>query len=85
MKDKTPAQGSREWKKNESIIAKNPILRAARDKSQGLGSSSTINTGVNDEQYKAGYDKINWNTKDKPKPKYRIRINGVLQNPDEEE
>ena len=32
MKDKTPAQGSREWKKNESIIAKNPILRAARDK-----------------------------------------------------
>jgi len=83
MKDNTPKKGSKQWKKNESIISKHPVLRAARDQSEGLGSSSIINTGVNDEQYKAGYDKIEWN-KDKPKPKFKVRINGVLQDNEEE-
>ena len=60
--DKTniPKKNSRNWTKNESIIAKNPVLRAARDKSEGFKPSSGITTGANDEQYKAGYDKINW-------------------------
>ena len=80
-----PEKNSSQWKKNEKLIAKHPGLRAARDVTEGLKPSSGLSTGVNDEQYKEGYDKIKWNTKDKPKPKFKVRINGVLQNPDEEE
>ena len=80
-----PEKNTKQWKKNESIINKHPGLKAARDIANGFKPSSTISSGINDEQYKEGYDKINWNTKDKPKPKYKVRINGVLQNPDEEE
>ena len=45
---------------------------------------SEITTGVNDAQYKAGYDNIKW-SKDKPKATFKIRVNGKLINPDEEE
>jgi len=80
-----PKKNSSQWKKNESIIAKNPFLRKQRDKKEGLGTSSTINTGVNDEQYKEGYDKIKWR-KDKSKPKFKMRVNGkVVSDPNEEE
>ena len=78
-----PKEGSSQWKKNESIIAKNPFLRAQRDKKEGLGTSSAINSGVNDEQYKENYDKIKWSKDKKEKPKFRIKINGKYQ--DEEE
>ena len=84
-----PKKNSKQWKKNESIIAKNPTLRAARDHAEGLGKSSGINTGVNDEQYKAGYDKIDWNKGKKegtkPKPKFRYKVNGVYQDEQDEE
>lgn len=77
-----PKKGTRKWKQNESLIAKNPVLRAARDKSEGFKPSSGITTGANDQQYKDNYDKINWN-KNKSKPKFKVRINGVYQDPDE--
>ena len=35
---KAPDKKTSQWKKNESIIAKNPFLRAQRDKTQGLGT-----------------------------------------------
>ena len=74
---KAPDKKTSQWKKNESIIAKNPFLRAQRDKTQGLGTSSAINTGVNDQQYKDNYDKIQWGSKeDKPKPLFRTKVNG---------
>jgi hypothetical protein len=84
MKDKgtIPKKGSSQWKKNEKAIASHPMLRAARDTSEGFKPGSGISTGVNDAEYKAGYDKIKWNA-DKPKPKFKVRINGVLQDPDE--
>ena len=82
-KSNIPQKGSKQWIKNEKIIAKHPGLRAARDIKEGLKPGSALSSGVNDEQYKAGYDQINWNT-DKPKPKFKVRINGVLQNSDEE-
>ena len=81
-KDNIPKKNSRKWVKNESLIAKNPMLRAARDKSEGFKPSSGITTGANDQQYKDNYDKINWN-KNKAKPKFKVRINGVYQDPDE--
>lgn len=78
-----PEKGTSQWKKNEKLIAKDPILRQARDMQQGFKPGSGISTGVNDAQYKEGYDKIEWGNKPKTKPKYRVKINGVYQ--DEEE
>jgi hypothetical protein len=85
MKDKgtIPKKGSSQWKKNEKTIASHPMLRAARDTSEGFKPGSGISTGVNDAEYKAGYDKIKWNA-DKPKPKFKVRINGVLQYPEDD-
>ncbi len=78
-----PDKNTTQWKKNEKLISKHPTLRAARDVSEGFTPSSGVSTGVNDEQYKAGYDKIKW-TKDKPKAKFKIRVNGKVINEDEE-
>ena len=79
-----PKKNSKAWVANEKIIAKNPFLRGQRDKTEGFKPSSGITTGANDEQYKDGYDKINW-TKDKPKPKFKIRVNGKVINDEDEE
>tara|TARA_R100000951_G_scaffold85177_1_gene72869 strand:+ start:72 stop:323 length:252 start_codon:yes stop_codon:yes gene_type:complete len=78
-----PKKNSKAWVANEKIIAKNPFLRGQRDKTEGFKPSSGITTGANDEQYKDGYDKIKWNTKDKPKPKFKIRVNGKVINDEE--
>ena len=84
MKDGAWGKGfkknSSDWKKTEKTITKNPTLRRIRDISEGFKPGSTISTGVNDEQYKDNYDKIKWNkSEDKPKPKFRIKINGKYQ------
>ncbi len=79
MKDKgtIPKKNSKQWKANEKAIASNPILRAARDTSEGFKPGSGISTGVNDEEYKAGYDKIVWSKKDpNEKPLFRVKVNG---------
>ena len=81
--NKPPKKNSKAWVANEKIIAKNPFLRGQRDKTEGFKPSSGITTGANDEQYKDGYDKIKWNT-DKPKPKFKIRVNGKVINDEEE-
>ena len=80
--NKPPKKNSKAWVANEKIIAKNPFLRGQRDKTVGFKPSSGITTGANDEQYKDGYDKIKWNT-DKPKPKFKIRVNGKVINDEE--
>lgn len=61
MKEKgsPPPKGSKQWKKNESIIAKNPFLRSVRDKSEGFTSSNTGTGGwTPSEAYKNNYDAI---------------------------
>ncbi len=86
MKDKyskAPDKNTTQWKKNEKIINQNKVLKSARDKVEGFSKTSMITTGVNDEQYKEGYDKIKWNTQPKQKKSFRVKINGVDQ--DEEE
>jgi|TARA_B100001093_G_scaffold503611_1_gene558222 hypothetical protein len=67
----------------EKLIDSSPELKKIRSIKDGL-KPSEITTGVNDAQYKAGYDNIKW-SKDKPKAKFKIRVNGKLINPDEEE
>ena len=77
MKDKgtkqyapAPEKGTKQWKKNETIINNNPTLKYARDKAEGIdksknhygqthggkGSATRINT--NSEQYKDNFDRI---------------------------
>jgi len=67
----------------EKLIDSSPELKKIRSIKDGL-KPSEITTGVNDAQYKAGYDNIKW-SKDKPKATFKIRVNGKLINPDEEE
>ena len=63
----------------KKIVDKNPALKKLKSASHGE-KYSEISTGVNDEQYKTGYDKIVWTKpEDKEKPKFRIKINGVYQ------
>ena len=64
-------------------IDKSPELKKIRSIKDGM-SYSEINTGVNDQQYKDGYDNIKW-SKDKAKPTFKIKVNGkVVSDPDEE-
>ena len=59
-----PKKESAQWKKNESIIAKNPQLKRMRDIQQGFKPSSTIRVADNSQAYKDGWDRI-FGNKDK--------------------
>jgi len=63
-------------------IDKSPELKKIRSIKDGM-SYSEINTGVNDQQYKDNYDKIEWG-KNKTKPTFKIRVNGKVINDEEE-
>jgi hypothetical protein len=67
-------------KQAKAIVDKSPKLKALKSYSEGE-KYSEISTGVNDQAYKDGYDKINWGKK-KTKPKFKVRINGVYQDDD---
>jgi hypothetical protein len=58
MKDNIPKKNTRQWIKNEKLIAKNPVLRSARDTAEGFKPSSGISSGANDQAYKDGWDRI---------------------------
>lgn len=74
-----PEKNSSQWIKNEKLIAKNPVLRQARDIQQGFRPGSGISTGG----FGDNYDKIDFSNTRKQKKGYRVKINGVYQ--DEEE
>jgi len=69
-------------KQAEKIIDKNPEFKAIRSMKDGE-KYSEINSGVNDQQYKDNYDKIEWG-KNKKKPSFKVRVNGKVINDDEE-
>jgi len=54
----TPEVGSEQWKRNEKIIAQDPVLRRARDTSEGFTKSSTIVSHTPTDAYRAGWDRI---------------------------
>jgi len=63
MSDKesaVPKKDSPQWRRNESLIARDPVLREARDISEGFRPSSTSGSRVagGSEAYKAGWDRI---------------------------
>jgi hypothetical protein len=66
----------------EKLIDRSPELKKIRSIKDGL-KPTEITTGVNDQQYKDNYDKIEW-SKNKAKPSFKVRVNGVVQNDEEE-
>lgn len=69
FKGRTPDKGTSQWKKNEKIINENPLLKQARDKTEGLDSSrkkySTTGAGkgsayrpVDKASYDDNFDRI---------------------------
>jgi hypothetical protein len=65
----------------EKLIDSSPELKKIRSIKDGL-TPRGITTGANDQQYKDGYDKIEWG-KNKSKPSFKVRVNGVVQNDEE--
>lgn len=70
FRGKTPPVGSKQWKRNEKIINENPLLRKARDVSEGFSGNRVGNTGgwTPSEAYKNNYDLIFGKRTDKPEP-----------------
>lgn len=60
FKGSTPEKGSRQWQKNEKIINENPLLKKARDISEGFSGKTSASTGgwTPSEAYKSNYDLI---------------------------
>jgi hypothetical protein len=56
--NKAPEKNTSQWKKNESTIARNPFLRAERDKTQGFKPSSSIRVSDNSQEYQDGWERI---------------------------
>ena len=59
-----PKKDTAQWRKNESMIAKNPQLRRMRDIQQGFKPSSSLSVSDNSQEYKDGWDRI-WGKKNK--------------------
>ena len=69
----------------KQIVDKSPQLRKIKSVAQGEKHIGEINNVGNSEEYKANYDKIDWGKKDESyKPKYRVKINGVYQDEDDQ-
>lgn len=73
MENKTPEPGSSTWRKNETTINNNPVLKQARDISQGLEKPAHKYRGTgagkgssqrptNKADFDAGWDRI-WGNK----------------------
>jgi len=90
-----PEKGTKRYAQNEKIINNNSALKKARDISQGIqkpdsayGDTSSGKGSAqrgNSEEYKANFDNIVWTKPDEKehKPKFKVRINGVLQYPED--
>lgn len=59
-KSPVPQKDSAQWRKNESLIARDPVLRQARDISEGFRPSTTSGSRVagGSQAYKDGWDRI---------------------------
>ena len=95
-KETHPEKGTKRYAQNEKIINNNSALKKARDIAQGIqkpdsaygdtshGKGSAMRGSMAD--YKAGYDQIKWTKQEhKEKPKFKVRINGVLQYPEDDD
>lgn len=94
--DAYPDKGTKRYAQNEKMINNNSALKQARDVAQGIekhaGAYGDTSHGKgsaqrgNSEEYKAQYDKIVWTKREEAdKPKFKTRINGVLQYPEDDD
>ena len=91
-----PDKGTKRYAANEKIINNNSALKKARDVAQGLQkpdsaySDTSAGKGSaqrgNSEEYKNNFDNIVWSKPEEKehKPKFKVRINGVLQYPEDD-
>ena len=82
------------YRQAEKIINKSPELkkiRSIKDGEKSLfhhghthgGKGCAPRPGAYSQEYKDNFDAIKWN-KEKEKPKFKVRINGVLQYPEDD-
>tara|TARA_R110002126_G_scaffold69925_1_gene176372 strand:+ start:1455 stop:1727 length:273 start_codon:yes stop_codon:yes gene_type:complete len=79
-------------KQARHIIDKSPALKRAKDISEGGsgkmysasdgGKGSDMRPGAYTQEFKDNFDKIDW-TKNKEKPNFRIKVNGVYVDDEE--
>mgnify|MGYP003138384742 CR=1 FL=1 len=69
----------------DNIINKSPKLKKLKDQTEGLTHRGTIVASDSSQEYKDNYDKIDWGNKDTTKRKYKVKINGVYVDDQEEE
>jgi len=57
-----PPKNSAQWKKNEKIINETPVLKQARDISEGFSGRGSVSSGSRvggaSDAYKDGWDRI---------------------------
>ena len=71
-----PKQNSAEGKRLEKMVNQTPALKKLRAQSRG-DKYSEISTGADvSEEYKANYDQIDWNARDKEPRSFRMKVNG---------
>ena len=69
FKGRTPDKGTKEYNRNEKIINNNPVLKKARDQSEGFntanksygsshGGKGSSQRPTNKDAYDAGWDRI---------------------------
>ena len=92
-----PQKNSAQWKKNEKIINNHPGLKQARDISEGIekpdrhykqthgGKGSAPRINLNSQKWKDAYDQIDWSGIRNEKKSYRVKINGVYQDQNEDD
>lgn len=68
----------------DKVINKTPYLKKIKDKTEGLTHRGTIVAGDHSQEYKDNYDKIDWGTKDETPKKYKVKVNGVYQDKDDD-
>ena len=79
-----PDPKSSQGKKLEKIVSHNPFLKKMRAQSRGEKYSEIV-SGDNSEEYKANYDKIDWSGVRSEKKNYRVKVNGVYVDDNEQE
>ena len=68
----------------EKLIDSSNELKRIRSIKDGL-SHSDIHSGVNDQQYKDNYDKIDWSSTRNKKHNYKLKINGQYVDEDKDQ
>ena len=82
--DQPPKRNSAEGRSLEKIVHKTPFLKKMRAQSHGEKYNEIVSSD-NSQQYKDNWDKIQWTKPEhKEKPKFRVKINGVLQYPEDD-